>query len=127
MANKRQLLFSAVAFASVASVAFGQQLPAGTKGKDWAREVFDLGNVSTVIVTANNQTINATNGNKSGIRFVVNGASAETIVVDRAYVTSSIAIKGAGHYVVDAICTNERADAYTCTIGSEAEKARVYP
>lgn len=113
----KKLLTTSMLLAATASIAAPTQ--PGTDGKDRAYEQFEIRNGRTVMVSATNVTVNAQSGNRSGITLYVNGKQVHSNSVDKAAYSFSYTLAGDGVYEVEATCSNERADAYSCRITLE--------
>ena len=90
--------------------------PQGTKGKDWDRETIELQNGVRVRITATNETKTDQSGNKARIRLSVDGSQVADVTNDSAVVAVSYDLEGDGEHEVEAIGSNERADAFRVSI-----------
>lgn len=90
--------------------------PQGTQGRDWDRESIELRNGVKVRITAINQTKTDQSGNRSRIQLFINGESKADVTNDSATASVSFDLQGDGEYEIEAIGSNERADAYRVDI-----------
>lgn len=102
------------------------QAPAGSPGIDWASKKIKLTDGVAVKITARVTTQNAQSGNKSSVVLFVNDIERAKRGVDAASTSVTYTLSGNGSYELLAKCSNERADAETCTISVELDSEEVF-
>jgi len=96
--------------------------PQGKEGVDWARISFNVENNRSVEVTATAKTRNAQSGNTTKVQIWDNDRIVwDPSPEDRAYATGRFTVRGNGRHDVIVQCTNQRADAESCSISYQAD------
>lgn len=111
----KQALLATIAVA-LAAAAAAQPSPAGLKGKDWDRQRIDVAAGAVAEIDAQVTTINTQSGNSSSVALYIDGIKVDEGGAERAEHTLSYTYRTGGVHTVQAVCSNRRADAHTCTL-----------
>jgi hypothetical protein len=112
--------------AAFSGATFCQGTPPGTKGQDWDQQTIEIQNGVEVEIKGQVTTKNTQSGNKSSVVLYIDGTEKRRAGGDKAEHTVTYRYSESGKHSVEIRCSNERADADTCSLDISKGSVKVF-